>query len=79
MYPRIPRELLPKDHVRIYLFLGPRGLLTQSQWFPDAYYGQGQRGHRYHVFDEVGPGERNTVSPTYLRPAAFILQASLIG
>lgn len=35
MYPRIPRELLPKEH-----------------WFPDAYYGQGQRGHRYHVFDE---------------------------
>lgn len=25
------------------------------------YYGQGQRGHRYHVFDEVSPSKQNVV------------------
>jgi len=30
----------------------PRELLPEEHWFPDAYYGQGQRGHKYHVFDE---------------------------
>jgi len=35
LYPRVARELLPKEH-----------------WFPDAYYGEGLRGHRYHVFDK---------------------------
>jgi len=35
LYPRCPKEALPKDH-----------------WFPQEYYGEGLRGHFYHVFDE---------------------------
>jgi len=60
-YPRIPRELLPREHVCNFCFPSFNGLLTQFQWFPDMYYGQGQRGHRYHVFDEVRPPKRNVV------------------
>ncbi|KAF9790260.1 Frag1/DRAM/Sfk1 family-domain-containing protein [Thelephora terrestris] len=29
-----------------------RESLPEEHWFPDTYCGQGQRGHRYHVFDE---------------------------
>ena len=55
LYPRVPRESLPKEHVCHFPLLGLDGLFISSQWFPDAYYGQGQRGHMYHVFDEVRP------------------------
>lgn len=51
----------PRSTFVFSLFTAPGNSLTRSQWFPDAYYGQGQRGHRYHVFDEVRPPKRNVI------------------
>jgi len=61
----------PRNTFVFYLFLGPDKLFTRSQWFPDAYYGQGQRGHRYHVFDEVRPPERDD------HPSVVLMTSSL--
>jgi len=77
LYPRVARELLPKEHVRLYLFPSSGNLLTRFQWFPDAYYGEGQRGHRYHVFDEVRPPKINVAPSPCLQSLAFVLQNSM--
>jgi hypothetical protein len=62
-YLRAWREELPKEHVcpscsfLLYQTMRSTPTLTAPQWFPDAYYGNGDsggvRGHYYHVFDTV--------------------------
>jgi len=61
----------PRSMFVVCLFTVPSNPLTRFQWFPDAYYGQGQRGHRYHVFGEVRLPKRNVV------PFAVLMTPSL--
>jgi len=68
----------PRSTFVFYFFTAPGNLLTRSQWFPAAYYGQGQRGHRYHVFDEVRPPKRNVVpSAVLMTPPSLCITESL--
>ena len=56
----------PRNMFVFYPFPGPDKLFTRSQWFPDAYYGQGQSGHRCHIFDEVRHPGRGVVPSVVL-------------